>query len=89
MGWGIEESQTFLIGQASKPIQVKLGLILKFMPTLNACKKDGKELRLEIKPTQVLFQGLRLKSEKFYRPKFKNTSNDRCFYYINCISLCH
>ena len=63
MGWDIEESQTFLIGQASKPTQRKLGLILKFMPTLNACKKDRKELRLEIKPTQLIFQGLELKDE--------------------------
>jgi hypothetical protein len=53
MGWDIEGSQTFLIGQASKPIQAKLGLTLKFMPILNECKKDRKELRLGIKPTQV------------------------------------
>ncbi len=58
MRWDIEGSQTFLIGQASKPIQVKLGLTLKFMPTLNACKKERKEFCLEIKPTQVRFWGL-------------------------------
>ena len=64
MGWDIEESQTFLIGLASKLTQVRLGLILKFMPTLNACKKDGKELHLEIRPTQVRFWSLELKNEK-------------------------
>lgn len=58
MGWDIEGSQTFLIGLALKLIQVKPGLTLKFMPILNACKKDRKELRLEIRPTQVRFWGL-------------------------------
>ena len=58
MRWDIEGSQTFLIGQASKPIQAKTGLTLKFMPTLKECKKEKKKLRLEIRPTKVTFQGL-------------------------------
>ena len=62
MGWGIEESQIFLLGLALKLIQIKLGLILKFMPTLNECKKGRKELRLGIKPIQVTSQGLELEN---------------------------
>ena len=58
MGWDIEEFQTFLIGQASKPIQAKTGLTLKFTQILNVYKKERKEFCLEIRPTKVTFQGL-------------------------------
>ena len=58
MGRDIEESQTFLIGQELKLMQAKLGLIPQCMGTSKECRKERKELCLEIKPIQVRFQSL-------------------------------